>query len=442
MPSKLSAAQRRRMLKLLYMRYTLEEIARETDVPLKNIEQACQDGCPHKTDEAGTWVIGTDFQAWMGIHVHSSMKRPNPRGLIHRGNFQEVKAFLDYRIKVLQLDSKSIRNRWIELRHLLEWAGPTRLTEAPSIDPFFPTYLAMARNDGKSQALGATTRQRVCMGSRLFFEWAKQELPANYRPISDTWIKALRPAKSLLQSQLQKRDAWELTDVLKIAHLSVSSLQEKRAQAAICFLYLSGMRITAFLTLPLSCVDVENRRIEQLPSKGVITKNRKAAITTLLPIPELLEIVRVWDDMVRTRLPTDSPWFAYLNAYDHLIRPEKELQDRLGGRRMACTEGMKHLCALAGVPYKLPHKLRHGHAVYGIKHARDMHELKAISQNLMHSSISITDGIYGNLTHKDIQETIAGLDRNTGPFPDVGKLLQAMIKLQNDPDLLQRILKG
>ena len=61
------------------------------------------------------------------------------------------------------------------------------------------------------------------------------------------------------------------------------------------------------------------------------------------------------------------------------------------------------------VPYHSPHKFSHGYAVYTIKIASDIGELKAISQNLMHSSISITDGIYGILSENDLETKISSL---------------------------------
>jgi integrase len=107
---------------------------------------------------------------------------------------------------------------------------------------------------------------------------------------------------------------------------------------------------------------------------------------------------------------------------------------------MACVEGMKMLCTLAGVPYKSPHKLRHDHAIFGIKHARDIRELKAISQNLMHSSLTITDGIYGNLNNEDMMSTIAALNRNAKENADLRALLQMIVTLQNNPGLIKQIL--
>lgn len=219
MKRKPSATQHRRLLKLLYMQYTPLEISSETDITLADIEQAIASGCPHEVNEAGTWIVGTDFQNWLGISINSARKKTNNRGLINRANFQEEKAFLDYRIKVLQLDPKSIRNRWIELRHLLEWAGPNRLSDGPSIEPFFSTYLATARNDGKDKALRAGTHQRICLGGRLFFEWAKQEYPSIYHSIPSGWIKTIRPTKSILHSKINCHEAWELEVVLKIAQI-------------------------------------------------------------------------------------------------------------------------------------------------------------------------------------------------------------------------------
>jgi integrase len=66
-----------------------------------------------------------------------------------------------------------------------------------------------------------------------------------------------------------------------------------------------------------------------------------------------------------------------------------------------------------GLPYHSPHKFRHGHAVCAIKLAKDITELKAISQNLMHRNLSITDGIYGILSDRDIKAKITLLGNNS-----------------------------
>jgi integrase len=68
-----------------------------------------------------------------------------------------------------------------------------------------------------------------------------------------------------------------------------------------------------------------------------------------------------------------------------------------------------------GLPYRSPHKFRHGCAVFSLKHAKDISQLKAISQNLMHANISITDGIYGGLSDSDINAQINSLTEKKLP---------------------------
>ena len=172
----------------------------------------------------------------------------------------------------------------------------------------------------------------------------------------------------------------------------------------------NGKHVTIFVTLPVGAVDLPNRRIMQLPKLGVQTKNRKAAITSLLPIPALIEFVQEWDSFVRAQSADPRlAWYARLNwdgsAVDvgDLVTPERKFT----GRVSALRQGLIELCQRAGVEYKSPHKARLGLGVYGMKHARTMAELKALSQNMMHKNIATTDGTYGNLVDDDVARIIA-----------------------------------
>ncbi len=48
---------------------------------------------------------------------------------------------------------------------------------------------------------------------------------------------------------------------------------------------------------------------------------------------------------------------------------------------------------IEGLPQKSPHQFRHGHAVYVLQHAKTVADYKAVSMNLMHVDIRVTDGI-------------------------------------------------
>ncbi len=329
--------------------------------------------------------------------------------MINRENYHLVQRHLAYRKNVMQNDVGTIGTYWQSLKHLLQWADSRSFQDAYKIIPAFPEYLLTARNDGKEKALTPKYMGKALSHARAFFDWARLH-ERGYYTITEAWIQTLQVRKSAgTQSRLQERHYWRLDDVRKISELKTQSLREKRDQAALCFLFLSGMRIGAFVTLPTSCVDVERKRIEQLPEKGVRTKNSKAAVTFLLNISDLLNIVRNWDAYLRRE--GLLMWYPAINKADtdHFLKEtftgshRKEYQ----GRCYVFEDGLRRLCEKAGITYKSAHKIRHGHGVYGVKKAKDIAQLKAISQNLMHANIGITDGIYGKLAEDDLAEILS-----------------------------------
>ena len=223
------------------------------------------------------------------------------------------------------------------------------------------------------------------------------------------WVQTLKPGR--LPETIKARKLYTLDEVLTITQpVAGDGLRIQRDKAAAALLFLSGMRVGAFVTLPLLALDLDNRSVKQWPDLKVATKNSKAATTYLLNIPELLAIVRVWDDFVRSTLPPRAMWYARLK-YDPVTDQvtTDEATPPNPRRRGMMSRALKDLCQSAGVFYRSPHKLRHGHAVYVLKRARTIAEFKAVSQNLMHADLSITDRVYGVLSADDVQSTIAGL---------------------------------
>ena len=71
----------------------------------------------------------------------------------------------------------------------------------------------------------------------------------------------------------------------------------------------------------------------------------------------------------------------------------------------------------------------HSHVVYALKLAHNMAELKAISQNVMHSSVTITDQVYGKLIADDVKNIIGKL--GTGAVHDIEEKIAELIRLLN-----------
>lgn len=259
-------------------------------------------------------------------------------------------------------------------------------------------------NDQKP--LGAAYLSAIFKTTRAFMYWARREYPVRYKKIDSTWVDSLRPTRLRSeQAFLKTREIYTLEEVRKLVDFPASTTAEKRIRAAAAFLFLSGMRIGAFLTMPIKCVDLDQWLVRQLPEMGVHTKNSKAAITYLLNIPELRLVVSEWDNFIRGSLSEDALWYTYLDPWGYLTNKTQRAEySRVDFRRYLIG-----LCEKAQVAYKSPHKFRHGHAVYALKLAKTIPQVKAISQNLMHSNMGITDGIYGRLVNDDVKDFIQGL---------------------------------
>ncbi|HSD85086.1 MAG TPA: hypothetical protein VLG46_14555, partial [Anaerolineae bacterium] len=203
-----------------------------------------------------------------------------------------------------------------------------------------------------------------------------------------------------------------------------------RDQVGAVMLFLSGMRAGAFGTLPISAVDLSTRTIKQWPSLGVKTKNGKAATTYLLDIPELLAVVKEWDTFIRSQLPPTAMWYTPVISQwgEQILSPDAPGENR----NLAVSKRMRKLFELTDLPYRSPHKFRHGHAVYALQHAKTMADYKAVSMNLMHEDIRVTDGIYAPLAGNDIQQRITGLT-NQAAMPQANDNLRTCLNNQFRP---------
>lgn len=324
--------------------------------------------------------------------------------MITRDNWLDVKQFLAHYARIGK-DPETVKRIRGLMRHLLEWADGTPFPKARTIDPAYPSYLLTARADGKAVPLSAASMKKACEYARVFFNWMRGEHLARYRNLTASWIDTIRPSLSKgMQSEYREHQFWEIEQVRKIAALEPRTLTEERDRAAVCFMFLSAMRVQAFVSLPVQAVDLFKFKVSQFPKLGVQTKYRKAEKTGLIQLPDLLSVVRDWDAKVRNAgVPL---WYPRIDRWHRGFCQERDFD--FVTRRAVLNAGIRNLCARAGVEYLSSHKLRHGHTVYMMRRIKDIKSLKTLSQNLMHSSIEITDGIYGRLAGDDIGDLYAG----------------------------------
>ena len=297
------------------------------------------------------------------------------------------------------------------------------------LHPTYPTYVSSLHGHNGEATLAAISQKKIIEAARRFFVWAKQNHPKEFSDLTTAWLESLRPPRNKdAQGEHEYVTLEEVLKLLSISHPD-SDLALLRDKAAVALLFLSGARASAFTTLPISAVDLPGRTLRQWPELGVATKNSKRATTFLLPIPELMSVVQTWDDLVRNNLPETHPWYAPVKI--HWGNQELDSSTPGKNRHQALDKRLRQLFSLASLPYKSAHKFRHGHAVYGLQHPQTMADYKAVSMNLMHEDIKITDEIYAPILSHEVQLRISRLGGQPTD-PSVTRLESLARSLSND----------
>ncbi len=354
------------------------------------------------------------------------MKKRKVESLLNRCNWKETCRYLEYCADLRQNTRQTLKVYRSSLNVLLMWAQDLRLPQADTLRPTFTQYLA---GNGYSPAY----IRKVLGSSRDFFKWAMMTIPA-YRKVHQDWILSLRAPKAK-SGKINEHELFTLGDVMTMVNLEARNLGEQRDRAAVAFMFLSGIRGGAFATLPIEAVHIERQPImvRQWPDLGVRTKNSKPGNTFLLRHSELNDldrIVRDWHALASKQLGPHGMWYALIEPNGNEFSPQQAPGEH---RKCLLTQRIKALCERAGFPARSSHKLRHGHAVWALKHCATIADLKAVSQNLMHTSLTTTDSIYGILDDQDVAQRIAQLGTTDPSEMDTAafmKRLKALLKAQ------------
>ncbi len=320
--------------------------------------------------------------------------------LLNRRNYQDTRAFLMYREEVRQNDPRTVDFARVALDHLLRWATATPFSQAASLRPTLPAYL-------EGLGISVAYRGKLLQNVRDFFGYARDTWPERY-PLARAFLDSLHTRQRV--GAVAEVKNWTVEDVRALTLFEPRSLRDEADIAAAAFLFLSGMRVSAFTSLPLRAVDFDRDPVlvRQWPDLGVRTKNGKAANTFLLPQPELADlrdVARRWDVKVRAALGDSALWYAVLDPDGGFA----QIQEAGAHRDDALRRRLRDLCERAGVPYRSPHKFRHGHIAWARDRCVTVAEFKAVSQNVMHESMSLTDSRYSTLGESELAARLAGL---------------------------------
>lgn len=145
-------------------------------------------------------------------------------------------------------------------------------------------------------------------------------------------------------------------------------------------------------------------------------------------------MVRDWDSAVRAVSPPRSAWCAHLLRYGDINSQQAE---PAVDRRHRLNKDLPQWLERVRLPYHSPHKSRPGHATYSLNRCRDVTDLKAVNQNLMHSSLQVTDSIYSVLSEHDVGNRIAG-PSTSGELMDREATFEVIAELGRSLDQLRK----
>jgi len=314
--------------------------------------------------------------------------------MINRQNKKLVDEYINHRKKdKRKFDRKTIRlDRSISI-HVLTWCGETNLRNAPSLKFDFIDYVEQR---GYSQNY---SRKLVGWTGGLFKWLAKNN--NEFRSLKPGWLETFKFTTH--HEEFNEKSTISEDEITLIAQLPAKSLVEKRVRAGACFLYLSGMRISAFTSMPIKAVDLQKLEVRQSPNLGMIIKNKKSATTYILDIKEIFEIVREWDSFVRSVLPADGYWFAPLSPTTGTIDLNAAKANE--NRSTIFRKNLNKWLTKNQVSLHSPHAFRRGHANFLFDHSVDMSDLDAARENLMHDSLATTE-IYARKRKAQIKRRI------------------------------------
>lgn len=266
----------------------------------------------------------------------------------------------------------------------------------------FVSWLKTRGSQTPSGQVSLATQYNYIRRIKRFFQWLADQ--PNYRKILKSDISFLRLSKKDIQIATSgtTKQIPTLEEFKQIVEtIEVKSEIDNRDRAMICLTLLTGIRISALISLKMKSFDKKNKIFDQNPADGVKTKNSKRIPTTFFPIG--------WDKAEQYFVE----WYEYLESKD--FKPEDPIfpstQNLFGLESNAYskefvskefwsgTNGARKIfekrCINANLRYFNPHSLRHAVVNILSKIRLTEEEKKAISLNLGHANIGTTFGSYG-----------------------------------------------
>ncbi|MBO9451067.1 tyrosine-type recombinase/integrase [Tropicibacter sp. R16_0] len=324
------------------------------------------------------------------------------------------RRYLEYRKYARQLSDKSLDKELAALERFDVWNGRKDFAK-------FHIEWAMGFRDHLERAkttvgqpLSKSTARAIMTTLREFTLWLSQQdgfrsrvraSDAEYfnlsrRDEAEARAAPARPAPSIKQAKRA------------LGMMPETTPREMRDKALFGLLCLTGIRISALISLRVKHIDLEDKSVAQ-NSREVATKFGKSMHTFFSKsFPEAEAALGAWLAHLEDEAlyGPDDPLFPAT-----AIAPQANMGFRTEGfsrRPWKCTEPARKIVNGAFIAVNLPtfgpHAFRHMLARHAAKNCTSVAEMVATSQNLGHTDVLTTLRSYGQIDRERMRKLITG----------------------------------
>ena len=300
----------------------------------------------------------------------------------------------------------------------------------------FKKWLRNRKTKGKSLAFNSYRTYLIHL--KAFFEWLITQ-PGYKSKITSDSLEYLRITKkeNRIVAQETIRKFPHNAYIKKLADsIEGKSDVELRNKALISFTFLTGMRDSAVISLPLKSIDTDKLIVFQNPVYGVKTKFSKTIYSKIFKFDETLlnNFIFWYQHLLEIGFTENDPVFPRSKSTqgENSLSFEEatDIEPIFWESTSSMREIFKKTAKEADLPYFQPHTFRHSAIFYALKLTRSGDELKAVSQNFGHEDVSTTLSVYAQYEPEKLIDVLGNLDysgkqilRNEILFEELQKMI-------------------
>lgn len=267
----------------------------------------------------------------------------------------------------------------------------------------FKRHLGSSKNERTGAPLSSATVSATLREVKAFFAWLADQ-PGYKSKITHSDVDYLTPdrkSETARRSTLWKPHPSPVQARQVIDAMPGDTVIQRRDRALVTFLFLSGSRETAAISLCLGHVDLDNACVH-FDGRSVRTKFGKSFTSGFFPIGAAFEeIFRDWVRELRIDhgYSDADPLFPKTKVGIGEARRFEALgiEPKPWANPSSAAKIFKQAFKDAGLPPFPPHRVRDTLAELARNHCRTPEEYKAWSQNLGHEDVLTTFRSYGSV---------------------------------------------